>query len=236
MQVTARKVVNRALRLIGVLGEGSTATAQQAQDALEALNSMLAGWSANSLNIPTPTKGSKALSAGVSSVTIGPGGDINGLRAIAVQRAYYRVGEVDHPVNPISADAWSAQSLKQTQIGWPCYYRLERTAPLATMHLLPVVVDAGTLFVEYSGLLASFAELDTVVDLPEGYERAFAYNLAVEIAPEYERDVRKAVAATAIGSLSDLRAQNFEMPVRDFEVAIIGQGSRVGYGGYGRWW
>lgn len=225
--ITARKIIERALRLIGIGAEGEALSAQQCQDGLDALNDLLDSWSTDTLAVPAPVKASKALTVGAASLTIGPGGDIDSLRPVSIQRAYYRVGDYDYHVRQISADAWADFEDKATEYGEPAYFRYERTAPLGVMRLLPAVGEAGTLFIEYTGLLASFATLNTAVDLPEGYRRALQYNLAVELAPEFERDVRPSVAAIAVGSKTQLKYGNFEMPTRDNETALLGGSGRT---------
>lgn len=49
MPLTARQVIYRALRRIGVTAEGETPTAAQANDALDTLNDMLHGFSADGI-------------------------------------------------------------------------------------------------------------------------------------------------------------------------------------------
>jgi len=47
MATTARDVINRSLRILGVLASGEAATASEANDALVALNSMIDSWQAD---------------------------------------------------------------------------------------------------------------------------------------------------------------------------------------------
>ena len=48
MATTASDQINRALRLVGVLAEGETPSAETSQDALIALNQMIDSWSTES--------------------------------------------------------------------------------------------------------------------------------------------------------------------------------------------
>jgi len=49
--VTVQDIVNGAMRLIGVLGEGQTLTAAQNADAFEALNALVAAWAEEGLPV-----------------------------------------------------------------------------------------------------------------------------------------------------------------------------------------
>lgn len=48
---TARDVVYRALRLLGVTASGTDPTSEEADDALETLNAMLKGWEARGVDV-----------------------------------------------------------------------------------------------------------------------------------------------------------------------------------------
>ena len=74
---TARDLVSAALRKIGALGAGETATAEAATDGLSELNRMLGSWSNEGLLIHAITQESpQTLTAGDSTVTMGNSGDI----------------------------------------------------------------------------------------------------------------------------------------------------------------
>lgn len=55
--------------------------------------------------------------------------------------------------------------------------------------LWPVPNSTYSLHIVTWTTIASLATLSTAIALPQGYERALAYNLAVEIAPEVARTV-----------------------------------------------
>lgn len=107
---TALDIINRAARLISVLAEGESLTAQQSEDGLTALNDMVASW--------------------------------------------------EHKGVAIGAPAWA---------------------------------------------------LNTTIPLPNNHLKALAYNLAVEIAPEYEKAVSELVMIGATEGLADLK-KDYGMP------------------------
>ena len=74
--VTARKIINSAFRKIHVLGVGSTLSAEEANDALDTLNAMLASWSAEGDLIFTETVEEFPCTE-AETYTMGVGGDFD---------------------------------------------------------------------------------------------------------------------------------------------------------------
>jgi hypothetical protein len=66
----------------------------------------------------------------------------------------------------------------------------------------------GTLEVSSYTPLTQFASLATTIALPDGYERALTYALALELAPEYGRPIDQAVMGVAGESKQAITALN----------------------------
>jgi hypothetical protein len=62
--MTAREIIASTLRLLGVLAAGETATANEANDALESLNQMLSSWSNENLVVYQKVRDEFTLTAG----------------------------------------------------------------------------------------------------------------------------------------------------------------------------
>ena len=67
-----------------------------------------------------------------------------------------------------------------------------------------------------------FADLVTDYPLGVGYKRFLVYNLAVEAAPHFEREVTPSVARTAANSARILRRSNSNVPQLDAEDMHVG--------------
>ena len=85
-----------------------------------------------------------------------------------------------------------------------------------------------TLHLEVWSSLTPFQTLDSEVSLPNGYERAIKFNLAVELAPEYGTTLRPEVAQIANDSLSQIKNTNYRTPRTTSDLPINrGDGKRT---------
>lgn len=181
---TARDVIQRALRLARVLGEGETMTAESADDALEALNQMLDSWNADRLYVYNVKLENFNLVAGTNSYTIGDGGTFSTTRPVAIDGAFIRRNNLDYHVDVVAWHEYDRWVYKGAQSSLPFVLAYEPSYPLATIRMYPTPVEALTLYLRTRNTYSSVT-LDTVFSVPPGYLRAMAYTLAEEIAPEY---------------------------------------------------
>lgn len=190
MARTTRDIIHRALRTIGVLGAGDAAPAEDATDALVALNQMLDTWSADSLLVYTINEQSFALTAGVKTYTIGTGGSFNTPRPVAIQYAYTRDStNLDRPLGLIGVEQYSAIGLKSQPNTFPEALYFDPSFPLADVNLYPAPLSGLTLFLGLWQPFTEVASLDTSFTYPPGYEAALTYSLAEVLALEYGRPV-----------------------------------------------
>jgi hypothetical protein len=182
---TARTIITRSLRKLGVIGEGEVPTASQSSDGLASLNAMVDSWSAEAGPIFEETKDSYVLTANDGEYTIGSGGDINVTRPIRINAAFVRKSGTDYPLQIIGKEQYARIDDKD-QSGTPEKIYYDGNFPLGNLYLWPVPNDADTLFLYDEKALTTFTSLDTTLVAPPGYERALIFNLAVEDAPDYE--------------------------------------------------
>ena len=86
---TAGDLINGSLRLLGVLAEGETPSAETAQDALAAMNQMIQSWNTERLAVFSTQDQVVTWPPSTRSRTFGPTGDIVANRPIAIDDSTY---------------------------------------------------------------------------------------------------------------------------------------------------
>ena len=201
---TARDIIKKSLQKIGVLVKSEAPSADEADDALASLNQMIASWANDSACITSRAWETFTLSGGVGTYTMGSGGSFNTTRPIRILDAYVRIGTVDQGVGIISDEAYNSISFKSLT-GVPQFLNYDNAFPTDNVRIYPVPSTSYPLFILSEKPLAEFATLDTVVSLPAGWERALVYNLALELAPEYQQQPDPSIIKIAADSLGMIR-------------------------------
>lgn len=223
---TALDMIKRARRLIGALAVGETLEAELASDGLEALNAMLASWSLDELAVYV-TKISTHNLTGVQSFTIGTGGTFNVTRPDRIEAAFITTSGNDYPLQIIDNDQWNSITEKDTTATIPAYLKYDANVPLGTISLFPIPKTGTTLTINSFQPLQTFTNLTDVLVFPNGYERAIASNLAIEIAPEAGRQISQEVAKMARESKAAIMRINARMPVLRVDNSLVNK-SRFG--------
>lgn len=204
---TARDIVKGALRKISAMGIGQSLQAEEANDALILLNVMLSSLSVQGDLVYSETQESFALTGGDGEYTIGSGGDFDTVRPTRIDAVTVTQGDVDYSLNKIDKVAYSQISQKDIG-GISGSYYYDAGYPLGTIRLYTVPEGVTTIKIYSEKPLAQFADLDAVFSMPQEYESMLIYNLAVWIAPEYEREAPPTVSRVAKQTLTAIRAQN----------------------------
>lgn len=221
---TYRDLVSSALRLIGVLGQGQTATGQDGHDALEVLKELLDTWSStsamsyqlNSKSIPTIS--------GKTEYTIGPAGDIDvPIRPSLIDSAYITYNGAETTISVVGSRQYGRVPFKTQQGETPFYLYYDTGFPLGVISLYPVPTGASTLRVEFASTLNTNITLDTEFLYPPAYRGALRYNLAVMLAPEYGIQVSPAIATQAAAAALLVQNSTFKTQRMEFDS---------GFGGY----
>jgi hypothetical protein len=209
---TARNLITGALRLIGVLMKSEAPSDDEAADALSALNGMLGTWSNESLLAFSKGLKSFPLTAGVSTYTIGTGATFNTSRPTVIKQAYIMYDGFDHPIDLISEEEYNEFSDKTQRSDYPNRLAYVRDYPNATIKLYPVPDRSSTLFLFMEQPLTEISSLDDEISLPPGWERALRYNLAIELAPEYDQMPSQLIMMTATTSKRALKVTTSREP------------------------
>lgn len=221
---TAGDQINRALRLLGVLAEGETASAATANDALVALNQMIDSWNTERLSVFSTQDQIFNWPVGEISQTLGPTGDLVGNRPILIDDAtYFRDPQtnVSYGIKLINKQQYDGIAVKTVTSTYPQVLFVNMTFPDITMYIYPR--PTRTLEWHFISVeeLTQPATLATELAFPPGYLRAFTYNLAMEIAPEFGVEPSNQVKRIAMTSKRNLKRINNPDDVMALPYAIV---------------
>jgi hypothetical protein len=235
--VTANDLITRALRTIGVLASGETATGNEINDSLTVLNNMIDSWATERLTIYTVARSVFDLSSGTQDYTIGTGGTFNIVRPIWIVEASIitdstaaAAQKIELPIaQAMTTKEWQEVTLKGLESTYPLgiYYDHNWTAGLATISVWPIPNVANVQLVLYTPTaLTAFADLATAYTFPPGYEEAMRYQLALRLAPEYGAVVSPDVRMLASDTFANIKRANLTEDTLGIDAALLAKGGR----------
>ena len=200
------------MRKLGAVAQGETPSAEEIADGLSTLNQMLSTWSLDGLKIRARVREEFTLTPGVATYTIGDGADLDTAKPIKIVAAGIEdtaaAIPVESPIRLMTVEQWAELPAKDTQSDRPSMLYAEGTHPNETLNLYPVPSIANKLVLYSEKAFTRFTSANTSVDFSEGYEEAIVYNLAVRLAPEYNRPVSAEIAMIANSSLEAVERAN----------------------------
>jgi hypothetical protein len=220
---TAGDQINRALRLLGILAEGETPSAAMSQDALMAMNQMIESWNIERLSVFCTQDQVFTWPSGLLSRTLGPSGDFVGLRPVLFDDATYfkAPNGVSYGIKFINQQQYNGIAVKTVTSTYPQVIFANMTYPNVEMFIYPrPTQDLEWHFVSVQELDQP-AQLVTELHFPPGYLRAFTYNLAMEIAPEFGVEPSPQVQRIAMTSKRNLKRINNPDDVMSIPYAIV---------------
>lgn len=227
--VTAGDLINGALRLIGMLAEGETPSAGTSADALVAMQQMIDSWNTERLSIFTTQEQVFTWPAGALSRTLGPTGDFIGNRPIQLDDSTYFIDPttgVSYGVKIINQQQYDGIAVKTVTSTYPQVMWINTNFPNIDMHIFPVPIRALEWHFISVDELTQPAALGTSLAFPPGYLRAFRYNLACEIAPEFGVEPSPQVKRIAMYSKRNLKRINNPEDVMALPYSIVGTRQR----------
>jgi hypothetical protein len=225
---SAGEQINRAFRLLGILAEGETPSAAMSQDALMALNQMIDSWNTERLSVFSTQDQVFTWPASLISRTLGPTGDFVGLRPVLLDDStYFRApNNVSYGIKFINQQQYNGIAVKTVTSTYPQVMWVNMTFPDIEMYVYPrPTQDLEFHFVSVEKLDEP-ADLATVLYYPPGYLRAFTYNLAMEIAPEFGVEPSPQVQRIAMTSKRDLKRINNPDDVMALPYALVANRQR----------
>lgn len=228
---TALDVIKRSMRLLGVYDIGEEPTADEAQDALTALNTLTQQWSTGRGFIFAETEDVIPMVANQPLVTVGPSGTFPTARPVKIlDQSYMLYSGVKFPLSIWTESEYNRiiiSNIGGIPIGiWP-----HMTFPDIEIRPWPLPADAMELHLWSQKAFASFPTLTTNVELPPGYEKMLAFCLAEDIAPEFMVEPSPTVVRQAANARRMIKRINAVIPRLDMPYGIPGNWN----GNYG-WW
>lgn len=201
--VTRNDVINRALRIIGAIGQGETPTAAAYTEAAHALNDIMKEWMADGLHLWKYTDNVFTPTVSVSSYNIGEGQTINYPAPLKIVQAHRRTtfadGSVlDVPMSIYTKTEWQNIPTK-LQAGAPIalWYR-HPTVPGATVAVGQINLwpqpdatfissggNTGSILISYMEPFDDFDSSTDNPDVPAEFYNALTWNLAEALSYEY---------------------------------------------------
>jgi len=224
---TPVELITLALKQVGVLGVGQTASAEDINDAFKMLNMMIGQWAVKRnlvhqiLDVPFVCNGSQ-------TYTVGPGANFNGPRPPKLIGAYARQlvpTPIDFPLDLLeSMTDWVRISIKSMpSIPSVVYY--DPQYPLGVLHVWPVPSSTYELHLLMLAPLSAFSTPYVDINLPPEYEEALMYNLAGRLYPMYGMPPDQTIIKLAAASLATVRMANTQIGRLYMPAGLIRRGS-----------
>lgn len=228
MATTAGDQINRALRLLGVLAEGETPSAATSQDALMAFQQMVDSWNTERLSVFSTQDQVFSWPAGEIRRTLGPTGDFVGNRPVLLDDAtYYRAPSgVSYGIKFINQDQYNGIAVKTATSTFPQVIFVNETFPDVEMFIYPKPTQVLEWHFISVQELSQPAVLATQLHFPPGYMRAFTYNLAMEIAPEFGVEPSPQIQRIAMTSKRNLKRINNPNDIMSLPYGVVANKQR----------
>ena len=228
MATTAGDQINRALRLLGVLAEGETPSAATSQDALLAFDQMVDSWNTERLSVFCTQDQVFSWPSGEIKRTLGPTGDFVGNRPVLLDDATYYIAPsgVSYGIKFINQDQYNGIAVKTATSTFPQVIFVNETFPDVEMYIYPRPTQTLEWHFISVQELSQPATLATELHFPPGYMRAFTYNLAMEIAPEFGVEPSPQVQRIAMTSKRNLKRINNPNDIMSMPYGIVANRQR----------
>jgi hypothetical protein len=221
---TAGDLINGSLRLLGVLAEGETPSAETSQDALLAMNQMVQSWNTERLTVFATQDQVVTWPPSTISRTFGPTGNIVANRPVAIDDStYFRdpSNGISYGLKLINQQQYNGIAVKTVTSTYPQVMWVNMTYPDVEMYVYPVPTKVLEFHIVSVEELTQPANLATDLAFPPGYLRCFRYNLACEMAPEFGTEPSRQVQRIAMTSKRNLKRINNPDDIMALPYSIV---------------
>lgn len=244
----ANDYVAGALRLIGAYAAGEPLDPEDASDGLTALNQMIRSWQNERLMFPAVIRqGPYSLTQGIQNYYVGqplpnplpagyaaltPTGSANGIpRPQRIERCgiitqINSAQPLELPMDLLTEVQWLAIPTKNVSSTLPLKVYPDLEWPLMTLFVWPIPnAPCQMTIYAWDANLQQFPDQVTQILFPAGYERALRYNLAVELAPEFNKEASQSVQGIAVSSKAAIKSFNSPVIQKRFIGEMSGDGA-----------
>jgi hypothetical protein len=187
---SATNIINGALRIVGAIGQGETATTAQTNEALEALNMLVKAYEADGMPLWAIKQYSVPLTASASYYEIGLSKTVNTPKPLKVIQAFLHNNStgLDIPMRVITRQEYNTLGNKTTT-GQPIQIWYEPLNTYGILHTFPCADSTSatncTINITYQRPFEDFDSVADEPDFPQEWFDALKYGLADRLAPEY---------------------------------------------------
>lgn len=235
--ISASRLIEGALKLIGALSAGETLAPEDGNDGLVRLNELIDSWATDRLLVQNIVRAEYALTGSQAAYTIGPGGDFDQVWPEFINDAgmVLEVNGDDHelPLCLLSARDYAAipNKAQEGPIPTAIYYDRAYSSGLGTINvwLVPDGTETVSLALYTPNVLSQFASLHTTYAFAPGYARALRYNLALDLLPEYPRADQAIIALVereANKAKVAIKLPNYQPLIMTGDPALVSRSGR----------
>jgi hypothetical protein len=191
---------------------------------LFALNQLIDSWGTEKLSTLTTPEQVFSWLPGLISQTLGPSGDFVGDRPVLMDDATYFVDAstgISYGIKLINQQQYDGIAVKTVTSTFPQVMWINTNYPNIDMHIYPVPTKILEWHFISAAQLTQPATIATPLYFPPGYLRAFRYNLACELAPEFGVEPSGTVGRIAMASKRNLKRINNPDDIMSIPYAIV---------------
>jgi hypothetical protein len=159
--------------------------------------------------------------------TLGTGGNFNIPRPAGIER--YSLIWLANPAQPlelplevVNDQKWQETvPVKAIQSTMPTLVYDDQAFPLRNLNFWPIPTIVSNARVYAWNTVTSFPDLVTDETYPPGYLKALRYALAVDLAPEFGREVPQIVAMQAMNAIAEIKRHNLPWLYQRCDDAVV---------------
>ena len=225
---TAREAISDALRSLQVYAPGEDIADADLAQGLVTANDMLRSWSNEQLTCYATLQQSVTFNPGQYQYTLGPGGDIDGVRPLRLTGGFGTAFILDqtgnrYPLTILELDKWEQiGNIAQVNANIPQYLYYDPQFPRGILNFYPIPNIGYQAFWDSYLQFTGFQFLDQNVNLPDGYGLAIKRCLAVELITYYpDSKVTPTLLRSADTAKANVKRTNTREVVAQYEGALI---------------